>query len=173
MYIILFLIKNIQAWHRQCDVRPFCRSKAQFLSCVPLASRRPAPSSETGNSGPESPGRSEWSPYCSVHSGTLTPSRDYLWLDCCGTVWLVCFLWASLQGLTFSRVVCWPTLRRDRKWDQQSWALYLTEHNWWVNYSVENIFTQKFQELWQNRQVTLKWTEHFKAERLKQYFFTV
>ncbi len=122
-------------------VRPFCRSKAQFLSCVPLASRRPAPSSG-------SPGRSEWSPYCSVRSGTLTPSRDSLWLDCCGTVWLVCFLWAPLPGLTFSRVVCWPALGRDRKWDQLSWALYFTEHNWWVTIQwrwggVENIFTQK------------------------------
>lgn len=86
MYIILFLIKNIQAWQRPWDVRRFCRSKAEFLSCGPLVTRRPAPPLGTGNSVPEIPGKSEWSLYCSVRSGTLTPSRDSLWLDCCGTV---------------------------------------------------------------------------------------
>lgn len=64
MYIILFLIKNIQALYRLCDVRRFYRSKVEFLSCVPLMNRRPVPPKGTGNSGPESPGKSELSPCC-------------------------------------------------------------------------------------------------------------
>lgn len=132
VYIILFLIKNIQAPYRSWDVRLFYRSKAESLSCVPLMNRRPVPPKGTGNSGPESPGKSVSSPCCWFRSGTLTPSRDSLWLDCCGTVWLVCSSWTPLPGLTFSHVAYWPTLGRDRKWDQETGSeTYYPRALWW------------------------------------------